>query len=258
MLSNTLRHRLRNGEAVIGSTIQISAPELIEISGLAGMDLVFLDAEHGPLSEREVQTLITAADAVGIPSLVRVTDNDPRVILRFMDVGAAGIVVPDVDNREQAIKAIKAIKYVPEGERGLSATRSAWYGQKMPLGEYTKLANNNSVVICQVESKQAVENVEEILSVDLLDGILIGTTDLSNSLGVAGQLNHPLVKEAVAYVEEKARAAGKAYGAIVRTGETPSQYVARGYQLLLGSGNGFFAESAKRFVQDFRTNGKTQ
>jgi len=248
-----LRDALRAGKAVSGCTISLDAPELVEILGLLGFDFVFLDAEHGPLSERDVMHMIMAADAVGMASLVRVPSNEPSVILRYMDVGAAGIFVPDVESREQALRAVSAIKYVPFGERGLSTTRSAWYGQKMPLGQYTKYANDKSVVICQIESKKGVENAEEILSVDMLDGILIGTTDLSNSLGVAGQRNSPAVDEAVKSVVALARAAGKPYGAVVRQGESPRDYVAGGYQIVVASGNGFFSGAAKQFIKEFHS-----
>ncbi len=251
MLSETLRNALRDGKAVSGCTISLNAPELVEICGLSGFDFVFLDAEHGPFSEREIQTMVTAADAVGIASLVRVPANDPSVILRFMDVGASGIFVPDIESREEALRAIAAVKYMPLGTRGLSSPRSAWYGQKMSLGEYTKYANDKSVVICQIESAKGVEHVEEILSVDLLDGILIGTTDLSNSMGVAGQRDNPKVNEAVAHVVERAKAAGIACGAIVRPAESPKQYLAGGYRIVLGSGNGFFTGAAKQFVKEF-------
>ncbi len=253
MLSDTLRKGLREGKAVIGCTMQLNAPELVEICGLVGFDFVFLDAEHGPLSEREVQYLVTAADAAGIASLVRVPANDPRIILRFMDVGASGVIIPDTENRDEVIRAVEAVKFIPDGHRGLSSPRSAWYGQKMGLGEYTKFSNDKSVVICQVESKEAVENVEEIVSVDLLDGIFIGTTDLSNSLGIAGQRNNPMIQEAIKHVIDKAKAAGKPYGAMVRPGESPKQYADEGYQIIVGSGNGFFTSSAKQFVKEFRS-----
>ncbi|MEW6671929.1 MAG: aldolase/citrate lyase family protein [Thermodesulfobacteriota bacterium] len=256
MLSDNLRQTLREGRVISGVTMALNTPELVEICGLAGFDFVFIDSEHGPLSVREIQTLVTAADAVGICSLVRVTGNDPRTILRVMDVGATGIIVPDVDGREAALGAVRAVKYVPHGERGLSTTRSAWYGQKMPLGEYTKYANEKSVVICQIESREGVKNVDEILSVDLVDGIFIGTTDLSNSLGVAGQRDSRLVADAVASVVEKAKAAGKPYGAMVRPGESPRQYIDEGYQIVVGSGNGFFVSSAKQFVKEFKSGKK--
>jgi 4-hydroxy-2-oxoheptanedioate aldolase len=253
VLSESLRQCLQKGEAIAGVTISLNAPELVEICGLVGFDFVFLDAEHGPMSEREVQQLVTAADAAGVSSLVRVPANDPRVILRFMDVGASGVIVPDIESRDEVIQVVKAVKYVPDGNRGLSSPRSAWYGQKMGLGDYTKLSNEKSVVICQIESKEGVEKVEGILSVDFLDGIIIGTTDLSNSMGVAGQRNNPLVNEAVKHVIEKAKAARKPYGAVVRPGESPRQYLDEGYQIVVGSGNGFFTSSAKQFVKEFRS-----
>jgi 4-hydroxy-2-oxoheptanedioate aldolase len=256
MLSDTLGNLLRTGKAISGCTISLNAPELVEMCGLAGFDFVFLDAEHSPLSEREVQVLIMAADVAGVASLVRVPANDPSVILRFMDVGASGIIVPDIESKEEAARAISAVKYVPQGTRGLSTTRSAWYGLKMPVGDYTKYANDKSVIICQIESKEGVEHAEEIASLDLLDGMFIGTTDLSNSLGVAGQRNSPLVNQAVQRVVSKAKAAGKPFGAMVRQGESPQQYLAEGYQLVVASGNGFFSGPAKQFVKEFKSGPK--
>ena len=196
--------------------------------------------------------MVMAADVTGMASLVRIPANDPRVILRYMDIGPAGIIVPDVESREEAIRAISAVKYAPHGIRGLSSPRAAWYGQKMPLGEYTKYANEKSIVICQIESKKGVENVEDILTADHLDGIFIGTTDLSNSLGVAGQRNNAAVNEAVNYVVEKAKAAGKAFGAMVRPGESPQSYIKEGYQIVVASGNGFINSGAKQFIKAFR------
>ncbi len=252
MLSNTLRNDLKEGKAISGCTVSLFAPELVEMLALSGFDFAFIDAEHGPLSEREVQTMIMAADVVGMACLVRVPANDPRVILRYMDTGAAGIIVPDIESKAEAENAIKAVKYEPHGIRGLSTTRAAWYGQKMPLGEYTKYANDKSVVICQIESKKGVENVKEIISAEHLDGIFIGTTDLSNSLGVAGQRNNPQVNEAVDYVVKTAKAADKAYGAMVRAGESPKVYIEEGYQITVASGNGFFTGGAKQFIKEFK------
>ncbi|NPV69890.1 MAG: hypothetical protein HPY55_04460 [Firmicutes bacterium] len=255
MLSAKFKQALREGRAVVGCTVSINSPEIVEACGLVGFDFAFIDAEHAPFNERECQTLVMAADVVSMASLIRTPDNNPRQILKLMDIGASGIIVPDVETAEDASRAVKAVKYVPLGERGLSSVRSARYSLGGSLGDYTAASNAESVVICMVESKRAVENIDEILDCELVDGVIIGTTDLSNSFGVAGQRNSPEVNKAVEHVVSRARAVGKPYGAVVRGDENPKQYLEQGYTIIIGSGMGFFTKSARGFVRDFKSFG---
>jgi len=252
LLSSNLRDAIRSGKPVSGCTISGFAPEQVEVLGLLGYDFAFLDSEHWPLSDRELSALITAGDAVGIASLVRIRENSHSAIQRVMDSGAAGIIVPDVSSARRAQEAILSVKYQPQGNRGLSSVRASGYGIKMGLAEYTKYANDKSIVVCQVETMEGVRNIDEIVKIDLIDAIFIGTTDLSNSLGYTGQYNHEKVSEAVQLIENKTKTAGKNLASMVRGDEDPGQYIARGYCITVASGMGLFTSGAKKYINAMR------
>lgn len=248
MLSSNLRDAIRSGKPVNGCTISCFAPEQVEVLGLLGYDFAFLDSEHWPLSDRELSSLITAGDAAGIASLVRIRENSPSAIQRVMDSGAAGLIVPAVSSAKLAQEAISSVKYQPQGNRGLSSVRASGYGIKMGLAEYIKYANDKSIVVCQMENMEGVRNIDEIIGIDSIDAIFIGTTDLSNSLGFAGQYNHEKVSEVVQVIENKAKNAGKTLASMVRGDEDPKQYIAKGYCMLVASGMSLFVGGAKKYI----------
>lgn len=250
MYKNTLKDKWARGEKTTGIIVGAPLPALVEISGLAGFDFVFIDAEHGPLSVSQCEDLVRAAEAKGTIPIIRVRQNDLELILRYMDIGAMGVIVPGVRNKEEAEAVVKAIKYRPRGDRGLAATRSSDYGLGMPLKDYVKFANEETIALVSCENVDAVENIEEILSVDGLDGTFIGANDLSQDLGVPAQTNHPLVQAAVEKVEKKAFKTGKILGTVVRAGETAQMYYDKGYQVVLTSALGLYANAAKTFVKN--------
>lgn len=252
MLSKTLRETMRAGKPVAGCTISGYSPEQIEMLGLLGYDFVFIDSEHWPLSDREILGLITAGDAVGLPCLVRVKDHSPSTIQRVMESGAAGVIVPDVSSREEALKIVNAVKYAPLGDRGLSTTRASGYGITMRLSDYVRYANEKSVIVCQIESREALENAREIISVEEIDTVFIGTTDLSHSMGFTGQRNNPQVAAAVEEIIRCSREGNKAYGSMVRAGESPRQYIDEGYSMVVASGSGFFLGGARQYIKQYR------
>lgn len=249
MYRNSLKDKLKNNERIKGCIIQAALPALAEICGLCGFDFAFIDAEHGPLSEGDCENLVRAAEVRGIVPIIRVPQNIPEVILRYMDIGAMGIIAPGISCREDAEAAVRAVKYHPFGERGLSATRSSEYGLGKPIAEYVAEANNETVVLAVIESQKAVENIMEILSVEGIDGVLIGTSDLSQSLGVAGQTNHPKVLEAFNKALDLGLKAGKPIGAVVRAGESPEKYFNIGVNIVLISAYSLLASAAKMFIK---------
>lgn len=252
MLSEMLRAAMRTGTPLAGCTISSFAPEQVEILGLLGFDFAFIDGEHWPFNDRELLHMITAGDAVGMPCLVRVRENSPAAIQRVMDSGAAGVIVPDVSTPELVRRVIDAVKYAPLGNRGLSTTRAAGYGIGRGLADYVKYANEKSIVVCQVESVEALENLEAILSVDEVDVSFIGTTDLSHSMGFTGQRDNAEVAAAVARIVACAKSKGRAYGAIVRAGEDPKMYADQGYSMIVASGMSFFSGGAKKYMEQFK------
>ncbi|MDR3563167.1 MAG: aldolase/citrate lyase family protein [Negativicutes bacterium] len=252
MYKNPLKEKLLQKAAVSGCMIQGFYPAFVEICGLAGFDFVFLDAEHGPLSPRDCEELVRAAEVRGIVPLLRVPNAEGDTILRFMDTGLMGVILPGVSTREEAQKAVRAVKYYPEGNRGLNAIRASDYGMTSPLSEYVVEANRETVILAIIETSAGIENLTDILAVDGIDGVILGTGDLSQSLGVPGQGKHPKVQAAYQEFVQKGLATGKPIGTVVRPGESAKKYLEDGLTILLTSAFSLFGKEAKRFVNEFK------
>ena len=251
MYKNLLKEKIHRREPVAGCMIQGFLPAFVEICGLAGFDFIFIDAEHGALSPRDCEELVRAAEVRNTVPLIRVPNCEPDTILGFMDIGAMGIILPGVSTKEEAEKAVRAIKYYPQGNRGLNAVRASDYGMTKPLSEYVVDANQETIVLAIIENTEAIENLTDILSVDGLDGVILGTSDLSQSLGVPGQGKHPKVQEAYHRFVKEGLKTGKSIGTVVRPGETVKGYLDAGFSILITSAYSLFGNEAKRFVKEF-------
>lgn len=214
---NTSKAKLGQGRAVVGCQMMFVHPAVVEYLGRAGFDWVLFDGEHGPVSPESVEIGVLAAENVGLTPLARVPVNRPEVILRFMDTGLAGVLVPHVDSADEARAAVRSVKYHPLGERGLAGVRAAGYGA-LPPTEYIARANRETMVLAMIESVAAVGDIEAIAQVEGLDVLNIGTSDLSQSMGRPGQKDDPELIEMVQRVIQVGRAAGKA----VAVGGVPS------------------------------------
>jgi len=252
MKKNLMKEKLQKGGIATGVIIQDPAVQVVEVLGLLGFDWLFIDCEHSLMSLEDVGRLVIAAEVRGITPLVRVPQNLPEVILRYLDAGAMGIVIPGVETVEDARRAVIGAKYSPEGVRGLAGVRGADFGLSGPLGDYVKIANREILVLADVESREGVENIEGILGIEGIDGIAIGSNDLSQSLGVPGQTNHPLVVEAIDRILAAGKKKGKPICGAVRGGETPRQYIEKGYQMLVTSVYGLIIMAGKQFLGNAR------
>lgn len=221
MKPNRFLCTLRSGGRVIGPFIMIPSPELVEIAGHAGFDFVIIDMEHGPVSYEGAADMCRAADAVEITPIIRVQENNPKLILRALEVGAKGLLIPWVNNRREAEQVVSAAKCYPDGQRGWAPiTRGYDYGRLgAERSDVLQYVNEHIAVCLQIETREGVNNREEICSVDGVDLIFVGPGDLSQSLGVPGRFTAPVVEEAVLEVIECARRHGKAAG--VFTGTDP-------------------------------------
>ncbi len=229
---NNLKTRLQNGRMVAGPFIKFANPGLVEIYGKAGFDFVVIDTEHGPHSIETVENLVRAAELAGISPVVRVRRNEPSLISRVMDVGAEGILVPQVTGGADALSAVKAAKFAPEGERGMCCyVRSASYSHENKF-DYFKRTNRDNVIIILIEGKQGLENLDQIIGVPGIDVLFIGPYDLSQSLGLPGQIDHPLVREKMREVVSKAHLAGLAVGTFVDNLEAVALWSAMGVQFI--------------------------
>lgn len=196
MRPNATKARLAAGETVYGCFIRYPDPGLAELVALQGFDFLVLDGEHGTMEPRECENMVRGAEVRDVTPLVRVPANDGPVILRFLDTGAQGVQIPLARSAEDAETAVRSVKYWPRGTRGLTGVRAAAYGQEEPLDEYVARANDETLVVVQIETREALERVREIAAVDGVDVVFVGPTDLSHALGVPGQTSHPVVEEA--------------------------------------------------------------
>ncbi len=208
--SNSLKEKLRSGKTVIGSWITLAHPAVAEIMAKAGFSWLAVDLEHSVITIREAEELIRVIEFCGTAPLVRLSSNDPIQIKRVMDAGAHGIIVPMVNSRLEAEEAVKATKYPPKGNRGVGLARAQGYGNNFE--EYRTWVDENPVVIVQIEHIDAVKNMAEILKVEGVDGYIVGPYDLSGSLGITGELDHPLMLETMKEIHDKGNESGKCSG----------------------------------------------
>jgi 2-keto-3-deoxy-L-rhamnonate aldolase RhmA len=227
-MRNELKRRLKRGEQVYGTWITVESPMATEMLSSLGFDYFVFDTEHSPLDIYMSQTLMQAmrGDSKTTP-IVRVNWNDLVQIKRALDIGAYGILVPWINNKEQAELAVKATRYAPKGLRGCGPRRA-----KMFDPDYFETVDDEILVICQIETKEAVENIEEIVSVEGVDVSYIGPADLSASYGHLGNQSHPDVQKAIDRVFEATRAAGKATGVHQASGKTIKDRMERGYNFI--------------------------
>lgn len=198
----SLSERLRFRDPVLGLIVKMPSAALIETAGYVGFDLVVIDAEHGNGDGDDLEAHLRAADAVGVDSLVRVGTNDPLSILRALDAGATGVIVPHVNTLEDAKRAAAAAHYPPAGTRGLAMSTRAGRYATGTLHEHIARADRETVVIVQIEDKRAVPHARDIAEAPHVDAIWVGPGDLSMSLGHPGDLAHPEVRQAIGTVTD--------------------------------------------------------
>jgi len=193
---NKLKQILQQGKVVFGVTVQISSETLVEIIGYAGFDFVFIDTEHGQIDLQSAGRLIRVADSVGMTPLVRVMKNDAAEILKALDLGAKGIIVPHISTKEDAQLAVRACKYGPGGRGSCPLVRANRYGLD-DWPQYQDAANRNTMFIALIENVAAVENIDEILTVDGIDAVFIGAFDMSVDAGCKGNVQSPKIQRCI-------------------------------------------------------------
>jgi 4-hydroxy-2-oxoheptanedioate aldolase len=252
MRPNDLKDRLRRGGWSAGAIIPVADEQLVEVMALAGFGHVMIDAEHGNMSIRETESLVRAAEAAGISSTVRVPTNQDDVILRHLDTGIQGVVIPGVMNADDARRAVQSAFYYPIGKRGLAGTRAASYGLAGSLGEYTVQANEQMLVIALIEDVEAIRHLPEILAVEGLGAISIGPADLSQSMGRPGDRNHPDVQSAIGEIIKATVAAGVPVGLNSPSGDDAAIAYEQGVRLFSASPWALLAGAARGYLEPLR------
>jgi 2-keto-3-deoxy-L-rhamnonate aldolase RhmA len=227
-LKNELKRRLKNNEQVYGTWITIESPIATEMMSVQGFDYFVFDTEHSPLDMRLAQTLMQAMrPETKTTPIVRVWWNDLVAIKRALDIGAYGVIVPWINNKKEAEMAVKATRYAPKGLRGCGPRRAAMFDP-----DYLKTSDNEILVICQIETKEAVSNIEDICSVENVDVTYIGPADLSASYGHLGNMSHPDVQKAIDKVYDVTKAAGLSAGIHQASGLTIQERIDKGYNFI--------------------------
>jgi 4-hydroxy-2-oxoheptanedioate aldolase len=247
-VSEGLRERLLAREFLLGTFLNTGSPVAAEICAGAGFDWVLVDLEHGSATEADVLPVLQAVAATGVTPLVRVEANQQARFTKALDFGAAGIMVPHVDNADDARRAVAHLRYAPAGVRGVALmNRAAGYGARGRAA--IDDANERVVGVVQIESPEGVDRVDEIAGVDGVDCLFVGPADLTHSLGIFLEFDHPTYVTAVDRIRAAASRRQKALGVLVRTGEELARYRGLGFTFVaLGSDTSFLATAARAAV----------
>ena len=248
MRESKLAQLLAEGRPALGCWITLADPAIAIILARAGYDWVMVDTEHNPFTETQVQGVIHALRGTDVTPVVRVRGNDAAHIKWVLDTGAGGVIVPMAESADDVSRALVAAKYHPLGQRGYGPLRATDFWADVQ--EYDARANAEVLLICQIERRGAVDDIEQIVQMAGLDGIWIGPGDLAHSMGHMGDVGHPDVQQAMAKVIDAANGYGKPWGIPVRTAEDLMRYVEQGAVLMtLGSDSFLLNSGAQQLAQ---------
>ena len=250
--TNRLKRALADGKTVFGLLNSIPSPLMVEMIGYAGYDFVILDMEHLSVNPETLENMVRAAECAGMTALIRVPNASPETILRALDCGAQGVVVPHVSSRSHAEQAVAASRFYPLGNRGISGGRTTGFGT-IDLQTYFERANEEIMVVAMIEDQEGVDNLDAILSVAGIDMVLEGAIDLSQSYGVLGQAQHPIVQTAIAKIATACDHHKVKFCAIPRAPGQLSAWKARNVQAyLLGDDRGVSFRALKAHLTEIK------
>lgn len=246
-MENRVKAKLRKGEVTFGTWIQSVSPNVVDLLRLQPVDWFAFDMEHSPITIETVSHMVQVLNGSTITPLVRVGQVDQALIKLVLDTGNQGIVAPLINTPEDAEKAVQFCKYPPMGVRGAAGTKPSDYGAN--LGSYLREANNETIVIAQIETPQALDNVSKIVGVDGVDIAFVGPTDLTLTLGLVDNRGDPKVREAMKRVVAACKDAGKNAGVMAADLNEAKQAVELGFTFIsLASDMKYLTMGAKSFL----------
>ena len=254
MIQSHLRDLLDTGKTALGAQLRFGTPAIAELYGHAGFDWLLIDGEHGPQSPTGIQAQLQAAASTPITPIVRPLRNESDLIGHYLDMGAMGVFVKDVRTPEQAQRAARACRYPPFGVRSFGPHRAAAYGFD---AEYFNRSNDQVICMANIESEEAVNDIDRIVAVEGVDVVWVGPADLSISLGVPLQVTHPRVEDAFKVVVDAAKKAGRFVGGGVQgdlfAAQPIADLVSLGAQLIMVGGDEWMlCAAARTAVENFR------
>jgi 4-hydroxy-2-oxoheptanedioate aldolase len=250
---NPLRRAFAEARAALGYLVSMPSVQMVQALARTGIDWLIIDTEHAPIGIESVAAMIAATAGTPVTPLVRVGGARPELVKPALDCGALGVVFPQIATREEAEATVRAVRYAPAGERGYGPTYAALRWGLSNL-DYLKAANDAVLNVALIESRAGVDALDDILKVRGLDVVAVARGDLSQSLGVAGQFEHPRLREVVAEAERKILASPDVVlGGIAFSADDARAMIARGHRfVVLGSDAGLVGGAAQRMVQAIR------
>lgn len=255
MRLNKVKQALVKGEVQIGIWVTVlRTPQIAQMVATAGFDFMYIDMEHSILSIETVGDLCHAALASGLVPIVRPPAKEPHLLSRPLDGGAMGLLIPHMDTREEAEAVIKAIRFPPLGERGMCVVGVHTGFGEAKTDEYIKSTYDGTLLLVQIESQRSIGNLDKILSVDGVDGAVIGRLDLSTDLGFPGQINHPEVVRRVEMMIAACHKHGKIPGLLVQDVDSAKEWIAKGIRLVPYANEvSLLVNAGARAVSEIRT-----
>ncbi len=248
---NKLKRLLSEGNTVFGSSVRLPEPGLVEALGYAGFDYVLIDGEHGSMDWADMERMILAAHAADTTPIVRVVKNEPELVMRALDIGAMGILVPHVCTEIDARRLMDGAMYPPAGRRGVGIGRVGQWGA-IPMDEYFRSINSEIVLMAMIEDAEAIENIESIAAVGL-DILWVGTHDLAASYGLLGQTTHARVLAAGDRVVAACKPHHIAVGFPARSPDDARDALRRGYRAIgYGSAETYVVQHGRAFLDSVR------
>ncbi len=249
-----LKERLKRGEQVLGTMVTtFHSPDIPKILQVSGFDFFIIDCEHGAFTTREVANIIAVARCIDMPALVRIPGILREYVLKFMEMGASGLLLPNTETAEQAKLLVEYAKYAPLGKRGVSLSRPHTDFKKVNGIEYMEKSNQETILMCQLESRKGVENCEAILGVEGIDVGFIGPNDMTQDMGILNQFEHPEVVNAFERIIKASQEQGKYAGVHFGSLEALKPWLNKGMQInMWNSDNGLLAAGAAAGMKELQ------
>jgi 2-keto-3-deoxy-L-rhamnonate aldolase RhmA len=242
------RSRILAGDLLVGTFLGLGAPVAVEAAGRSGLDWVLLDLEHGGGTEADLLAQLYAAQLTGVPTLVRVESNARLRFGRALDLGAGGIMVPRLETADEARDAVSYLRWPPSGVRGVALGARGSMSAGIGHGDVAGFADRLALAV-QIENPQIVDAADEVAAIDGVDVLFVGPTDLSHSLGIPGQFDHPRQIEAYERVIAACRRAGKSPGILLRSVSLLDRHLELGFRFIgVGADLNFIIDGAAAVV----------
>lgn len=252
MKKNDLKKKLNSGKSAIGPFIGFPSPGLVEYMGWLGFDFVVIDCEHGPMDYETAENMIRAAELSNVTPILRIGLNEQQNIQRYLDAGASGVMIPLINNGDDAKKVVDSVKYPPIGKRGAFSGRSAEWGLQN-MAEYIREANDETFISLQIETIEGVKNHKDIIGTDHADAIFLGPGDLSVNFGMPGDTMNPKVLDTIEELSVKIKATGKHTGTLGINVEQTSYWLERDINWIVSSDKKFIQAGVNSYMDAIKS-----